>query len=79
MSKQAVTEQTISLAGMDARYPQIQAALHSAGGAWVREASLALALAAQARISLDEQTLIYSDVRDLMALQWRLRAHAARR
>jgi len=43
------------------------------GGAWMREACLALALAAQAHIRLDEEQLIYSDVRDLMALQQRLR------
>ena len=56
------------------RYPQLRAALRSAGGgAWMREATLALALAAQADIQLDETALIYSDVRDLMALQRALR------
>lgn len=59
---------------MAQRYPRVQAALCGGiGGAWMREASLALALAAQAHIALDEETLIYSDVRDLMALQQRLR------
>lgn len=65
-----------------AEYPHLQQALHGAGGgAWMREASLALGLAAQAHIHLDETTLIYSDVRDLMALQLTLRgalAHAGR-
>lgn len=55
-------------------YPQLQAMLRSdGGGAWMREASLTLALAAQANIRLDEQTMIYSDVRDLLALQAQLR------
>ena len=74
-----MTPQTIEQLTHDAttttEYPQLQAVLHSAGGgAWVREASLTLALAAQANVRLDEATLIYSDVRDLMALQQRLRA-----
>jgi hypothetical protein len=56
-------------------HTRLQTVLNNAGGgAWTREASLALALAAQAGIYLDEGTLIYSDVRDLMALQQRLRA-----
>lgn len=56
-------------------YPQVQALLHGVGGgAWMRELSLTLALAAQAHVTLDEQTLIYSDVHDLMALEQRLRA-----
>ncbi len=60
-------------------YPQVQAVLHSAGGgAWTREASLTLALAAQTGVRLDESTLIYSDVRDLMALQQTLRETQAR-
>lgn len=60
-------------------YPQVQAVLHGAGGgAWTREASLTLALAAQAGVRLDESTLIYSDVRDLMALQRTLRETQAR-
>lgn len=58
--------------------PQLRAALRGAGGgAWMREATLTLALAAQANIQLDEATLIYSDVRDLMALQQALRAVTA--
>lgn len=62
-----------------ADYPQVQAMLHSVGGgAWMREVSLTLALAAQAHVILDEQALIYSDVRDLMALERRLRAVAQR-
>lgn len=73
-----MTSQTIEQLTHDAvsttEYPQLQAVLHSAGGgAWVREASLTLALAAQANVRLDEATLIYSDVRDLMALQRQLR------
>lgn len=59
---------------------KLQTLLHGeGGGAWIREASRTLALAAQAHVRLDEETLIYSDVRDLMALQWRLRAQAERR
>ncbi len=57
--------------------PRVWAALRGdGGGAWMREATLALALAAQANIRLDEATLIYSDVRDLMALQRALRVAA---
>ena len=60
-----------------AEYPRLQALLHGAGGgAWVREVSLTLALAARANVRLDEETLIYSDVRDLMALQQSLRQAA---
>jgi hypothetical protein len=77
MARQAMTEQTTALAAqmtdVAARYPQLQAALHGAGGAWMREVSLTLALAAQANVELDEAALIYSDVRDLMALQATLR------
>lgn len=59
---------------------KLQALLHGAGGgAWIREASRTLALAAQAHVRLDEETLIYSDVRDLMALQWRLRSQVEQR
>lgn len=55
-------------------YPRLRGALGGAGGgAWMREATLTLALAAQAHIELDESALIYSDVRDLMALQRALR------
>ena len=51
-------------------YPRLRGALGgAAGGAWMREATLTLALAAQAHIELDESALISSDVRDLMALQ----------
>ncbi|HET9110275.1 MAG TPA: hypothetical protein VFN78_05575 [Ktedonobacterales bacterium] len=56
---------------------KLQNLLHGAGGgAWIREASRTLALAAQAQVHLDEEALIYSDVRDLMALQWQLRGQA---
>lgn len=76
-----MTPQTIETIAQDTltttEYPRLQAVLHGAGGgAWVREASLTLALAAQANVRLDEATLIYSDVRDLMALQQRLRQAA---
>jgi acetyl-CoA carboxylase beta subunit len=84
MTRQAISELTTEtaeqMAEITARYPRLQAALCGAsGGAWMREASLTLALAAQAHVALDEQALIYSDVRDLMALQARLRAVAPRR
>lgn len=66
-------------AAVTSDYPQVQAVLHSAGGgAWTREASLTLALAAQAGVRLDEPALIYSDVRDLMALQRTLREMKSR-
>ncbi len=59
--------------------PRFMAAVANAGGgAWMRELSLTLALAASAGVSLDEATLIYSDVRDLMALQRRLRMQSRR-
>ena len=58
--------------------PRLRAALEAnGGGAWMREASLTLALAAQAHIELDESVLIYSDVRDLMGLQRTLRTASA--
>ena len=76
-----MTTRTIDMSPMDTtaatEYPQLQSMLHGVGGgAWMREVSLTLALAAQAHVALDEQALIYSDVRDLMALQRRLRAAA---
>lgn len=55
------------------RYPQVRAAMRAAGGAWTREAALTLALAALVGVTLDEETLLYADVRDLMSLQRRLR------
>ena len=59
--------------------PEFTSALaHAGGGAWMRELSLTLALAARAGARLDEATLIYSDVRDLMALQRTLREQAMR-
>lgn len=68
-----MTTQTIEKTTSDVS--SLQAVLHGAGGgAWTREASLTLALAAQSGVRLDEETLIYSDVRDLMALQQKLRA-----
>ncbi|WIG60692.1 MAG: hypothetical protein OJF49_003440 [Ktedonobacterales bacterium] len=47
-------------------------ALTSGCGAWGREARVVIALAAQTGIALDEQTLVWSDVRDLQALRARL-------
>ncbi len=44
-----------------------------AGGAGSRQARIAVALAARAGIALDEETLLVLDVRDLQALQLRLR------
>ncbi|HEY7850981.1 MAG TPA: hypothetical protein VIC27_13000 [Ktedonobacterales bacterium] len=68
-------QQTVQDAAQTAEYPRLQAVLRGAGGgAWMREVSLTLALAAQAHIHLDETALIYSDVRDLMSLQRSLRA-----
>jgi len=59
--------------------PRFMGALaNTGGGAWMRELSLTPALAARVGICLDEATLTYSDVRDLMALQQRLRALARR-
>ena len=46
--------------------------LTSGCGAWGREARVVIALAAQTGIALDEQTLIWSDVRDLQTLRARL-------
>jgi hypothetical protein len=46
------------------------------GGAWRREARVVLALAAQQGLVLDEQALIFSDVRDLQALALHLQAWA---
>lgn len=43
--------------------------------AWSREARRVHELAARRGVRLDEQTLIFSDVRDLQALEWRL-AHS---
>lgn len=42
--------------------------------AWSREARALLALAEQRGIALDEEALLYSDVRDLQGWQARLRA-----
>jgi hypothetical protein len=39
------------------------------GGAWSREARALLALAQERGVALDDETLIYSDVRDLQAMQ----------
>lgn len=64
-------ETTVEGATLDAR---LRGALAQAGGgAWARELSLTLALAARARLRLDGETLLYSDVRDLLALQRELR------
>ena len=41
----------------------------SGGGAWSREARTLLALAQARGVALDDETLIYSDVRDLQAMQ----------
>ncbi|HEX8728092.1 MAG TPA: hypothetical protein VF739_05700 [Ktedonobacterales bacterium] len=76
-----MTTQTIEATQHDtlnSETTHFQTLMHSdIGGAWMREACLALALAAQAHIRLDEEQLIYSDVRDLMALQRRLRGGRA--
>jgi hypothetical protein len=45
----------------------------SGEGAWVRHARVVVALAAQAGVSLDEETLIVCDVHDLQALERMLR------
>ncbi|HZC04976.1 MAG TPA: hypothetical protein VE338_04985 [Ktedonobacterales bacterium] len=76
MTPQTIEETTQSAMPASAQSSsRVQALLHEAGGgAWIREASRTLALAAQANVHLDDETLIYSDVRDLMALQWRLRS-----
>ena len=40
--------------------------------AWSREARALLALAQERGVALDDDTLVYSDVRDLQAMQTRL-------
>ena len=40
--------------------------------AWSREARVLLTLAQRRGIALDDSALVYSDVRDLQAMQWRL-------
>ena len=77
MTQQVLTD-TLTETEVTQRYPQLRAAMRMASGAWVREAALALALAAQAGVTLDEATLIYADVRDLLALQQTLRQVAIR-
>jgi hypothetical protein len=47
------------------------------GGAWSREARAILALAAQAGVRLDEETLLWSDVHDLQMLRLFLRSQDA--
>ena len=47
------------------------------GGAWSREARAILALAAQAGVRLDEETLLWSDVHDLQMLRLFLRTQDA--
>jgi hypothetical protein len=47
------------------------------GGAWSREARAILALAAQAGVRLDEETLMWSDVHDLQMLRLFLRSQYA--
>jgi hypothetical protein len=54
--------------------PAFLAALNG-GGAWRREARTLVARAAQRKIALKEETLIFSDVRDLQALQTLLHCH----
>ena len=44
----------------------------AANEAWSREACRQRAVAARQGVRLDEQALIFSDVHDLQALQWRL-------
>lgn len=50
-------------------------------GAWEREARCVALLAAEMGVALDDQALLYCDVRDLMALRLRLQKalHAGRR
>jgi hypothetical protein len=47
------------------------------GGAWSREARAILALAAQAGVRLDEETLLWSDIHDLQMLRLFLRTQDA--
>ena len=49
-------------------------AIMDGGGAWSREARAVLALAQERGVTLDDDTLVYSDVRDLQTMQWRLQA-----
>lgn len=45
--------------------------------AWSREARALLALAQERGVTLEDDTLVYSDVRDLQAMQALFGAHAA--
>ena len=47
------------------------------GGAWSREASAILPLAAQVGVQLDEETLLWSDIHDLQMLRLFLRSQDA--
>lgn len=49
-------------------------AIMDGSGAWSREARSLLALAQERGVTLDDNTLVYSDVRDLQAMEWRLQA-----
>ncbi len=53
-------------------------ALASAAGSWGREFRLLLTLADRHGISLDEEALVFYDVRDLQALQQRIAAATVR-
>lgn len=48
-------------------------AIMTGAGAWSREARALLTLAEQRGVTLDEETLMYSDVRDLQGWQARVR------
>lgn len=79
MTPQTIEEARLSVDTANSQ-SKLRSLLHgTGGGAWIREASRTLALAAQAQVHLDEEALIYSDVRDLMALQWKLRGQAEQR
>src|SRR5579859_7003136 len=71
-------EGRLGRSGTAAYTPRFITDLVTGGGAWRREARVVLGLAARHGLTLDEQTLIFSDVRDLQALAQRLQARRPR-
>ena len=64
--------------GTAAYSPMFITDIVTGGGAWRREARVVVGLAARHGLMLDEQTLIFSDVRDLQALAQRRLARGPR-
>lgn len=59
--------------GVEAAYTPVFRTALEQGGSWAREARLAVALAAQLCWTLNEDALIFGDVREVQALSERLR------